>query len=336
MTSLTALSLYAGCGGLDSGLHQAGVQTVWANEHDPDAAATHTKALPGVDMHVGDVAEARLPSTRTVDLVVGGPPCQGFSVAGKMDPNDPRSKHVWTFLDVVETMEPRAFIMENVKALALNKRFSHLLPALRVRAGELGYGTQLMVLNAADHGVPQARERMFLIGVHGSQPDLRVETSPRTSLRSCLASLPPLGEPGNDRLCAAKVTPARRPVLRKSPYAGMLFNGQGRPMDPDQPAPTLPASMGGNRTPIVDQQHLDGADPWIPPYHRHLMSGGEPYDRIPLRMRRLSVQEAAAIQTFPAGMEWVGPQSAVYRQIGNAVPPELGRRVGVALLEQLH
>jgi DNA (cytosine-5)-methyltransferase 1 len=94
--------------------------------------------------------------------------------------------------------------------------------------------------------------------------------------------------------------------------------------------------MGGNRTPIVDQLELDeGRDNWVIGYHRHLMSGGEPVDIVPSRLRRISVQEAAAIQTFPDRLEWQGRQSAVYRQIGNAVPPLLAYHVARALGEAI-
>jgi DNA (cytosine-5)-methyltransferase 1 len=107
-------------------------------------------------------------------------------------------------------------------------------------------------------------------------------------------------------------------------------------MDLDRPAPTLPASMGGNKTPIIDQHQLDsGAEPWVVEYHAHLWRGGEPWKQAPPRLRRITVEEAAAIQTFPAGMTWAGSQSARYRQIGNAVPPELAYRVALALRESL-
>ena len=103
-------------------------------------------------------------------------------------------------------------------------------------------------------------------------------------------------------------------------------------MDLDRPAPTLPASMGGNKTPIVDQEQLEeGKDPWVVRYHEHLWNGGAPWKSVPPRLRRITVEEAAAIQSFPRGMTWAGPQSARYRQIGNAVPPELAFRVALSL-----
>jgi len=163
------------------------------------------------------------------------------------------------------------------------------------------------------------------------QPAATTAGSPRT-VRDALQTLPRYGQPGNDSRCTARVTPAASPVLRRSPHAGMLFNGQGRPLDLDAPAPTLPASMGGNRTPIIDQAQLDsGGVPWVVGYHRHLRGGGSPVDAIPPRLRRLTVEEAAAIQTFPPAWAFFGTQSAQFRQIGNAVPPRLAYHVALAV-----
>ncbi len=337
----TCVSLYSGCGGLDIGFRWAGFQPIWANDIDPVALKTYGAALPGHPAVAGDVASlTSRPGLGSADIVIGGPPCQGFSVAGRMDPKDPRSRHVWTFLEVVEDVRPRAFVLENVKALARNRRWTGLLDDLSVRAEELGFDPRLYVLNAADFGVPQARERMFLVGIRrgeGSHVAPRADTATcQPTLRSVLESLPPYGQPGNDTTCPAKITIAKAPVLRRSPWAGMLFNGAGRPMDLDRPAPTLPASMGGNKTPILDQDQLDGdAAPWVVEYHAHLWEGGKPWKGVPPGLRRITVEEAAAIQTFPLGMPWAGPQSARYRQIGNAVPPELAYRVALALRESL-
>jgi DNA (cytosine-5)-methyltransferase 1 len=116
----------------------------------------------------------------------------------------------------------------------------------------------------------------------------------------------------------------------------MLFNGQGRPMDMDKPAPTLPASMGGNRTPIVDQETLEtGATQWVEKYHEELQKGGKVADSVPPRLRRISVQEAATIQTFPRDMPWYGSQCSRYRQIGNAVPPKMAFAVAQSVAEAL-
>ena len=104
------------------------------------------------------------------------------------------------------------------------------------------------------------------------------------------------------------------------------------------PAPTLPASMGGNKTPIVDERWLDGADDtWVREYHAHLWSGGEPWPMraTPDYLRRLTVQEAAVLQSFPVKMEWSGGRSARFRQVGNAVPPALARAVAESVKADL-
>lgn len=338
----SVVSLYSGAGGMDLGFHLAGYDIVWANDIDPASVETYNKLFPGHVALCGDIADAEtsLPARGESDLVIGGPPCQGFSVAGKMDPNDPRSRHVFNFMSAVRRLRPRAFVMENVKALAVNRRWRSTLAALIAQAEDCGYRTRVLLLNASHYGVPQARERMFLIGLADADPG-RVAPQPTTAdtpptVRDALDRLPPFGAPGNNSVCTARITPAKKPVLRRSPFAGMLFNGQGRPMDLDRPAPTLPASMGGNRTPIIDQnQYENGGDHWVVKYHAHLLAGGEPYDEAPEHLRRITVEEAAEIQSFPQGMHWGGLRSAQYRQIGNAVPPLLALHVARALRDAL-
>ncbi len=336
------VSLYAGAGGLDLGFVKAGFRPVWTNEIDRHAASTYHQLIgryvPGHRVHVGDIRDQVPPRKGSADLVVGGPPCQGFSIAGHMNPNDPRSAHVWDFLDMVDHVQPTLFVMENVKALATNPKWRELRDALDRRAKAGGYRTELLVLNASHFGVPQRRERMFWVGLRDLDLCSPRRTSVRTppTLREALLKLPAIGQPGNSSVCTAVITPARRPVLRPSPYAGMLFNGHGRPLDVDAPAPTLWASMGGNRTHIIDQRQLDEREtPWILGYHRRLMRGGNPVTRVPKRLRRLTVEEAAAAQSFPPDVKWYGSQTAQYRQIGNAVPPKLALHVARAIASTL-
>lgn len=350
---MTFVSLYSGAGGMDLGFAEAGFTPVFANDIDPYAVQTYNRLsevkdpewagaavrLRGHAAVAGDVRIAAASLTEGMaDLVIGGPPCQGFSVAGRMDPNDPRSRHVFDFLGLVAKVKPKAFVMENVAALARNRRWSEIIDSLKEMAS-LDYKVELMILNASHWGVPQARERMFLVGVPQEGPDFSMPDAPTESapptVRDALARLPRAGEPGNSSLCTAAITLAKAPVLRRSPYAGMLFNGQGRAMNLDRPAPTLPASMGGNRTPIVDESHIDGSDdPWIVRYHKRLFDEGLPaLTALPsdAGLRRITVEEAAAIQTFPSDVPWQGRQSAKYRQIGNAVPPRLAFHVARAV-----
>ena len=331
--SPTVASLYSGAGGLDLGFSQAGFSLVWANELDEHACSTYARNL-GDHIVEGDVLTAELPQG-PVDVVVGGPPCQGWSRIGRMDPDDPRSKHVHHFLDVVEALEPRAFVMENVASLAEGERWREVREDLVLRAEALGFSAKTFVLDASHYGVPQARRRMFLIGLRDSVPVAprpTTRSSPPT-VRSALDKLPSHGTPGNNTGCVARVVPAKDPVMRPSAFQGaLLFNGSGRPLDLDCPARTLPASMGGNATPILDQLELDeGAEPWVASYHAHLQAGGEPYTVAPSRLRRITVEEAAALQAFPRTFKFLGPINAQYRQIGNSVPPKLACAVARAV-----
>ncbi len=336
--SYTAISLYCGAGGLDLGFAQAGLEVRWAVDHDPFAIETYNTNLEPYGV-CGDVLRVDPPRDIGPDVVIGGPPCQGFSVIGRMDPGDPRSRHVDHFFDVVEHLRPRAFVMENVKALGMSPRWEHVRSRLLNRAEGLGYERSLFILNAQDYGVPQSRERMFLVGLRGVKP---LKPRPTTSehpptVRHALSHLPRFGDPGNDETCSAQVIPARSPIMRPTAFRGsLLFNGSGRPLQLDGLAKTLPASMGGNATPIIDQEELEsGVEPWVVAYHRHLREGGKPVRRVPGRLRRITVQEAAALQTFPLDWRFVGPRVAQYRQIGNAVPPNLAQALGTTIFEAL-
>lgn len=338
----TAISLFSGAGGMDVGFIKAGFAIIWANDFDKAACATYAENL-GRHVACGDINEF-LPSLskfKDVDCVFGGPPCQGFSVAGRMEPNDERNRLVMTFINVISMVKPRSFVMENVRALAVLEKFQSIRQELLKRAEEFGYHAELLVLNSKDFGVPQSRERMFLIGVRkksykGTLLDyIKDFYRESPTVREVIAPLGPAGNPNNSKTVQAKISLVKSPVLRKSAYAGMLFNGKGRPINPDVFSSTLHASMGGNGTPIIDEEQLYHDKPaWVEEYHRHLMAGGKPYpkDSAPKHLRRMTVDEAHLIQTFPLGYRFIGSQSAVFRQIGNAVPCNLAEAVGSLII----
>jgi DNA (cytosine-5)-methyltransferase 1 len=336
---LKMISTFTGAGGMDIGFYKAGFDPIWANDIDPFAIKTYNNFFKSDHGVVGNIREQDIPNNEKIDLVIGGPPCQGFSVAGKMDPNDPRSKHVWDFLGVVKKIQPTVFVMENVKALAVNRRWNDLRKDLIDSARELGYETELWVLNASDYNVPQSRERMFLVGsLKGKKitPPKPVSDKMNITIKNTLKNIPRFNSPGNNTICTAIITPAKNPILRQSPYAGMLFNGQGRPLNLDHISNTLPASMGGNRTPIIDQSSLEkNEENWVINYHKKLMDGGKPVNKIPKRLRRITTEEATVIQTFPYGMEFAGSITTKFRQIGNAVPVELAYFVGKKIYNEI-
>lgn len=330
-SQLTAISLFTGAGGMDIGFERAGFTTIFANELDPHAATTYRSNRTNAHMHEGSLLDYmdKINEIAKVDLVYGGPPCQGFSVAGKMDPNDERSKLIWSFLDVVKMTRPKVFALENVRALGVLSRWHSVREKIISTAQSFGYQCFYRILAASDYGVPQNRERVIFIGVKGKPKieefdrELALCRKEPSSLRQTLLSVGKYGSLSNPKTCTAHVSLAKTPVMRRSPYAGMLVNGAGRPINFDGSAQTLPASMGGNKTPIIDQSALENPDKtnWFVDYHTGILEGKiKPgHTEVPSTIRRLTISEAAAIQSFPSEYRFCGPKTAQYKQIGNAV-----------------
>lgn len=343
---MKAVSLFSGAGGMDIGFTRAGIKTIIANELDKHAIATfkeNHKKVPIFEGNVDNYIDDFEKYNGKADFVFGGPPCQGFSVAGKMNADDPRSQLIFSFSKIVGKVQPRAFVMENVKALGQLEKFALVREKLLKEFKDMGYKCTPVILNAKDFGVPQSRERVFFIGIRDGEGEFsenlldkyRMEAP---TLRESIAHLGAAGTTNNSKICNAKITLAAKPILRKSPYAGMLFNGQGRPLNPDGWSSTLPASMGGNRTPMVDERHLYNNEPsWVEEYHQKLMQNENmaTFCEAPSFIRRLTVDEASILQTFPQDYRFMGTQSKVYSQIGNAVPILLAEAVARATIDAL-
>lgn len=322
MGHLTALDLFCGAGGLSVGLHAAGFETVGAVEIGADAAATYRAAFPRTELLQADVAGVDFGRWRGVDLLAGGPPCQPFSTGGLRRGRDDARDFLPEFVRAVLQAQPRVFLMENVPGLAAFGEYLHdtMLPLM---------GTYRIsgphIVNAADYGVPQSRRRMIIIGCREDR-DFRFP-DPNLAARvpaGAVLTYDPVGEPN-----PSKIVFCKNPDLRPNPYHGQLFNGGGRAINLDAPAPTILAAAGGNKT-----HFLDCADE-VPRYHRHLRKGGAPRVGELPGARRLTVRESATLQTFPAGFEFAGSRSSQYTQVGNAVPPKLAETLGLAIADHV-
>ena len=166
----TVLDVFAGAGGLALGFEQAGFDIAAAIELDPVHAATHAFNFPQCRTLCGDATKMRGIDVRKhlsapIDVVVGGAPCQGFSMIGKRALDDPRNQLVKHFLRLVVELEPSVFVLENVRGLTVGKH-RQLLEELTDEFRAAGYSVALpwQVLNARDYGVPQDRQRLFLLG----------------------------------------------------------------------------------------------------------------------------------------------------------------------------
>jgi DNA (cytosine-5)-methyltransferase 1 len=324
-----ALDIFAGAGGLSIGLEQVMFDVVAGVDWDRDASETFAKAHPSAEVLEGDVSAVSWRQWRNkVDVLVGGPPCQPWSTGGKrLGVADPRDG--WPgFIRALRDVKPAAFIAENVAGFGSGAG-RHRLESLLNELAALGFCVNARVLNAADYGVPQKRHRLLIVGLRTRpfvfpQPTFGPGRTLPWRTAGEFVGPDPYGVPN-----PSIVTYARCPDLRPNPYGGQVFNGGGRPIDLSRPAPTLLATMGGNKTPWVDVHRI------VPEYHEHLLAGGKPREgRVP-GARRITAEEAALLQTFPAGMFFAGGRSSRYRQVGNAVPPVLAAAVGTALLQQL-
>ena len=346
---VNAISLFTGAGGMDVGFEMAGANILLANEIDDKAAATYKANHPSTNMIVDDIKNiwTELVRYKNVDIIFGGPPCQGFSVIGKMDPNDERSQLIWSFLRAVEIVQPKAFVMENVKALATIKKWAGVKDAFINNANEIGYFCVPFVINAADYGTPQKRERVFFVGIKTDcdftdelQNLIVLQKRKAPVIRELFKDLGPAGTERNPKTCNAKITFAVKPIMRKIPYDCLMFNGIGRPIDPDGYSRTITASMGGNTTLIVDEEYLQDAkaDNWIQDYYNKLVSGEvvPKFEEAPSRLRRLTINETRRLQTFPDEYHFCGAKTNVYKQIGNAVPCEMAKTVAKAVIEYIN
>lgn len=349
-----AVSLFAGAGGLDLGVEEAGYKIVHAVENDPTSVATlnanraeYFQALPEVtptDITQTDPREVMrhlglVPGE--VDLLVGGPPCVAFSKSGfhleyKRLGLDPRADLLGNYVSFLDALRPAGYVMENVYGLAYKNRSAAFFQRLREEIQRIGYSVQARVLNAADYGVPQNRQRLFLIGArdgralrhpkptHWGQLERRakphqadglnphitaglaldgVDAQPEASEEvggkygHLLGDIPP----GSNYLFYTEHEGHPNPLFRwRSRYWTFLLK-----LDPDRPSSTIQGQPG----------------PYVGPFH--------------WENRRLRVPELKRLQAFPQDYQFVGSRREIQLQIGNAVPPLLAERVTEAVSAQL-
>ena len=322
-----SIDLFCGAGGLSLGLDAAGFEPVLGVDTNADAANTYRANFPIARMEVRSIHEIDFRQWRGVDLVAGGPPCQPFSNGGLRRASQDSRDMLPQFVRAVNEARPKAFIMENVAGLLAARNRGYLDAILE----QFDDGYTLLpprIINAADYGVPQKRLRLVIIGMRGGRVNFPAPTHPlgrQVGAGSVLCRDQGVGEPN-----PSKVVYAKTPDLRPSPYAGHLFNGGGRAVNLNLPAPTILASAGGNKTHFVDQLDL------VPSYHKHLWDGGRPRRGALDGARRLTVRESSLLQTFPADMQFAGSRSSQYTQIGNAVPPRLAEVIGASVGRALH
>lgn len=360
-----AIDLFAGCGGLSLGLHDAGFEVVLAVDHDPFAIETHRHNLPGPALDLDLSQPERIDSLvgllkdLPIDLVAGGPPCQPFSRAGRpkirslveegsRPAHDARSELWQAFLEVVERVKPRAVLLENVPDMALGEEVV-ILRIIVERLARLGYSTEARLLEAKDYGVPQHRQRLIVVGMRsGLTFDWPQPTQAPVTLRQAIGDLPKLRKTtGSPEMEAAPPrTKFQRHARRNLKGDRTLWDHVTRPVRDDDREAFRILKPGMRYGDLPDHLRRYRSDIFNDKYNRlawdavsrsitaHIAKDGYWYIH-PSELRTLTVREAARIQTFPDDFRFAGSRSHAFRQIGNAVPPLLGEVVGAAILRSL-
>lgn len=303
----TAVSLFAGAGGLDMGMERAGFKTIWANDFFKDACSTHQKWSQATVI-CGDIAQININYIPDADIILGGFPCQGFSLSGPRKIDDTRNSLYKHYVSIVKAKQPLMFVGENVKGL-LTMGGGSIIDAIIHEFSECGYDVQYQLVNAKDYGVPQDRERVIITGFRKDLKvgliDLAPDKIERVTLRDALAHLP---TPLPSEVCDAAYSSRYMSRNRKRGWDDVSFT---------IPAMAKQVALYPGSPDMVKK----GKDLW------EFGRGGE--------TRRLSWREAAAIQTFPEDLEFAGDLVNIYKQIGNAVPVKLAESIGRKLYEVL-
>ena len=202
MREFTAISLFCGAGGLDLGFERSGFRTIWANDFEMDACKTH-KSWSGAEIICGDIAKVDTCNIPDADIILGGFPCQGFSLSGPRKIDDSRNTLYKHYVRIVKDKKPLAFIGENVKGL-LTMGNGAIIEAIVAEFAECGYDVYFKLLNARDYGVPQDRERVLICGFRKDlgikQFEYPAPKPYRVTLKEALGNLP---EAKEDEVCMA-------------------------------------------------------------------------------------------------------------------------------------
>jgi DNA (cytosine-5)-methyltransferase 1 len=364
MTRPIAIDLFAGAGGLGLGFEQAGFDIVAAVEIDPIHCAIHQFNFPHctticrsvIDLTGDELRRLANIGRRDIDILIGGPPCQGFSLMGKRALDDARNQLVFHYVRLVMELKPKYFVFENVKGLTIGKHRRFLQEIIEA-FGEGGYDVvaDYKVLNAKDYAVPQDRRRLFLIGARAG---LKLPTYPQPSGQTTV------GEAIGD-IPDAETFPelwerdwTEATLGQQSAYAAMLSGNQEDPQNfgyrRQHNAKLLTCSLLTNHSSRSRQRFAQTAPNDVEPISHfkklaldgisNTLRAGTASDRgaftsprpiHPTSPRVITVREAARIHSYPDWFRFHATKWHGFRQIGNSVPPLLARAVGAEIMKAL-
>lgn len=340
------LDLFCGAGGLSWGMDKNPFfKTVIALDYDDKAAETFKMNMPYADVVVGDITDLKvkesivsLAKKRKVNMIVGGPPCQGYSMKGKkLGLDDPRNFLFREYLDMVERLKPDVFVIENVKGLLISAN-GWFKEQIVQNIEQLGYSVRFGILNAADYGVPQSRERAIFICSKNGAVSLPVPTvKKRTTVRDAIGDLAYLesGEGSFEQEYVTEPQSDYQRIMREN--SNKLYNHKAsnhkqiaieklKMIPPEQGKEHLPEALCGNQKFKTTWGRLkwDDVSPTIDTRFDASSNGTNNH---PFLHRAITPREAARLQSFDDCFIFYGSKVYIRKQIGNAVPPLLAKAI---------
>lgn len=326
--TLKYIDLFSGAGGFSLGFDRSGFQNIFSVDIQKDFCKTYKANFPSHTLIEEDITKLSnekiisLTHDNEVDVVIGGPPCQGFSIAGNIGRkfiDDPRNRLFQEFVRVVKVTNPKYFVMENVARLYTHNK--HLTrKEIIADFNKLGYTVECKILNSADYGVPQVRKRVIFIGSRVTQTILFPEIShtEHTTVEDALRNLPKLKSGEVSTMLNHKAMNHTQQMLDKMAF---IKDGEGREKIPENLRP----KSGDVRKYIK----YNSSKPSI------TVTGDMRKVFHPWQNRALTVRELARLQTFPDDFEFKSTSIAQQQQVGNAVPPLMAEAIAKTIKKML-
>lgn len=330
-TSYTFIEVCAGGGGLSSGLMKSGFTPLLLNDNNKDCCKTLKHNHPETNVVCESMDSIDFSQyINKIDLLTGGVPCQSFSQAGlRKGLDDPRGDLMMKFIDILHLIKPKLFMIENVKGLITHDKGNTILKIIQMLNRNNLYNITYKCLDSSKYGVPQKRERVFIVGVLKelsltlSHPFKfpQENQSPSRVLKDILYDVP-ISQ-------GAKYTEEKIKVFKQIPQGGCWIH---LPEDLQKEYLGNSYYSGGGKRGILYRLSMEK-----PSLTLLCTPSQKQTERChPLEERPLTIREYARIQTFDDNYEFIGSLSSQYKQIGNAVPVELAKCMGESLLEVLH
>lgn len=343
------LDLFCGAGGFSAGLDKIkNMKTVLGVDFDKYATETFKNNFKDADVVTGDITNRdikdeiiKIAKKRKVNMIVGGPPCQGFSLKGKnLGFDDPRNFLFLEYFELVKEIKPEVFVIENVKNL-LSSEKGYFRDQIIEHFSKLGYIINYGVLNAKNFGVPENRERAIIIGSLSKSIGLPVGTEKIVTVRDAISDLAYLNSGEGDNISDYKNAPEtsyQKKLRGKILYNHYATNHSNLALEklamipPEGDKSSLPKELHGKQKFSTTWSRLqwDNVSPTIDTRFDTPSNGRNSH---PVLNRSITPREAARIQSFNDDFIFYGPKVSICKQIGNAVPPLLGKAIGSAILE---